>query len=181
MNCPKDGAPLETHDLLGVQVDECPTCRGFFFEHGELEKAKNAADPDLKWMDVELWKDEDSYNLALSQWACPRDGQPMVAIAYDDSGVVIDHCLKCKGVWLDGGKFAELIAALENELLSKPGDEYFKESLEEAGELVTGDKGFASEWRDFLTVVRLMQYRVLSENPKLAEALAAYARATPFK
>lgn len=181
MNCPKDGSPLETHNLMSVQVDECPACRGIFFDEGELEKAKAAADPDLGWMEVELWKDQDRYNLAISEWACPRDGQPMVAIAYDDSGVVIDHCLKCKGIWLDGGKFAELVAALERELLAKHSDDYVRESFHEAGELVAGKKGFASEWRDFLTVVRLMQYRILSENPGLARALAAYARSTPFK
>lgn len=181
MNCPRDNSVLETHSLETVQVDECPTCRGIWFDDGELRKAQTAADPDLGWMDVDLWKDQDRYSLALSDYSCPRDGQPMVCITYGDTGVSVDHCLKCSGIWLDGGKFQDILAALEQDLVSKPSSEYARESLEEAGELVTGSKGFVSEWRDFMTVVRLMQYRILAENPRLRDALVAYARSTPFK
>jgi Zn-finger nucleic acid-binding protein len=181
MNCPRRDGVLETHALETVQVDECPVCRGIWFDEGELDKAKDAADPDLRWMEIELCKDQDRFSLSLSELECPRDGAPMVSIIYDGSGVVVDHCVRCKGVWLDQGEFQRILAALEQEMVSKPGSEYLKESLDEAGEIVAGPKGFASEWRDFMTVTRLMQYRLLSENPKLRDALVAFARSTPFK
>lgn len=214
MNCPKDNTPLETHDLSAAKVQECPSCRGVWFEKGELDKAKNSVDPDLGWMEVDLWMDQEGYNLSLSPLSCPRDGQPMVSIAFTGgpdttkiaaiegnassevvadseatarpipsplSPIIVDHCLKCGGVWLDQNEFGQIIAALEQELISKPESEYLRESLQEAAEVVAHPRKFASEWRDFLTVTRLMQYRILSENPRLRDALAAYARSTPFK
>ena len=39
--------------------------------------------------------------------------------------------------------------------------------------MVTGPEGVVSEWRDFTTVLRLLQYRFLVENPGAAAALAA--------
>jgi hypothetical protein len=53
--------------------------------------------------------------------------------------------------------------------------------LEEAKEIFVGDEGFVSEWKDFLTVTRLLQYRVLVENPKVAELLIALQTTSPFK
>jgi hypothetical protein len=53
-------------------------------------------------------------------------------------------------------------------------------SVNEALEIVTGDEGFISEWNDFLSVIRLLQYRVLSENPKLQEALVALQASRPL-
>jgi hypothetical protein len=53
--------------------------------------------------------------------------------------------------------------------------------LEEAKDIFVGDEGFASDWKDFLTVSRLLQYRVLSENPKVAELLTALQLSNPLK
>jgi hypothetical protein len=46
-------------------------------------------------------------------------------------------------------------------------------ALAEARELLTGSEGVVSEWRDFTTVLRLLQYRFLIENPGAAAAIAA--------
>ena len=54
-------------------------------------------------------------------------------------------------------------------------------TLEEAKEIFLGDEGFASEWKDFLTVTRLLQYRLHAENPKVAELLIALQSTSPFK
>jgi len=37
MRCPKDGDRLTTVTQHGVTVEECPTCRGIWLDHGELE------------------------------------------------------------------------------------------------------------------------------------------------
>jgi hypothetical protein len=41
-------------------------------------------------------------------------------------------------------------------------------------EIFAGDEGFFFEWKDFLTVTRLLQYRVLDEKPKVAELLSVF-------
>lgn len=33
--CPKDGAGLQVRKLHGVAVEECPTCKGMWLQHGE--------------------------------------------------------------------------------------------------------------------------------------------------
>ena len=62
MNCPLDGTTLEIHTIHSVDVEECPQCKGLWFEQGELRKAKDDADPDLNWLDFDLWSDQESHS-----------------------------------------------------------------------------------------------------------------------
>jgi hypothetical protein len=105
----------------------------------------------------------------------------MATISYTATGVTVDYCAEGHGVWLDKGEFQAIIEALEKEIMSKDISDYVTASLEEAKEILIGDEGFVSEWKDFLTVARLLQYRVLVENPKVAELLTALQTTSPFK
>ena len=66
------------------------------------------------------------------------------------------------------------------ELLTKTVSDYIKASLAEAKEIVTGSEGIISEWKDFATVLRMLQYRVLSGNPNLQDALVKLSQSSPF-
>lgn len=37
MKCPKCGFGLITGDWVGIQIDQCPNCRGIWFDAGEVE------------------------------------------------------------------------------------------------------------------------------------------------
>ncbi|MQY11937.1 hypothetical protein SRB5_20570 [Streptomyces sp. RB5] len=37
MQCPKCGAPMQTYNRSGVQIEQCSGCRGIFLDYGELE------------------------------------------------------------------------------------------------------------------------------------------------
>ncbi|GEB50908.1 hypothetical protein SCA03_34590 [Streptomyces cacaoi] len=37
MQCPKCGAPMQTYNRNGVQIEQCGGCRGIFLDYGELE------------------------------------------------------------------------------------------------------------------------------------------------
>jgi uncharacterized protein len=37
MQCPKCGAPMQTYNRNGVQIEQCSGCRGIFLDYGELE------------------------------------------------------------------------------------------------------------------------------------------------
>lgn len=37
MHCPKCGAPMQTYNRSGVQIEQCGGCRGIFLDYGELE------------------------------------------------------------------------------------------------------------------------------------------------
>ena len=105
----------------------------------------------------------------------------MATISYAATGVTIDYCVDKHGIWLDKGEFQAIIEALDKEIMRKDISDYVTASLEEAKEIFVGDEGFVSEWKDFLTVTRLLQYRVLVENPKVAELLTALQTTSPFK
>jgi Zn-finger nucleic acid-binding protein len=155
-----------------VKTDECPECGRTWFEEDELRQAKDAFDVDLNWLDFELWTEWDSLDLRSKDLACPSCGEGLVAILYGNTEVEVDCCPSCRGLWLESGDFAAIIGALTAELLNKPFAQYVKASLNEAKEILAGPESVQSEWKDFKTVLRLMQYRLLSENPRLSRALS---------
>ena len=57
MKCPNDNTELEQMLFHQVEVDYCPHCLGMWFDNGELVLAKNDKDPQLNWMDFELWQE----------------------------------------------------------------------------------------------------------------------------
>lgn len=181
MNCPNDGERLSETTIAGVNVSECPQCKGMWFERGEFAQAVDASEPDLRWLDFDLWSDQRSFEFQWSERNCPICEERLITLRYGDPGVKLDYCKEKHGLWLDKGEFPALIAALEEEANRKSALQYLGASLAEARELVTGSEGLVSEWRDFASVVRLLQYRLLAEHPRLAEFLTAFQSANPLK
>ena len=179
MKCPIDGTTLSKHAIHSVEVEECQQCRGLWFEKGELRKARDLAEPDIAWLDFDLWSDQDALEVSLSSRDCPVCGKSMAAILYANTGVTVDCCVEEHGVWLDEREFESIIECLEKELVSKSLPDYVSASLEEAKEIVIGDEGFISEWKDFLTVTRFLQYRVFVSNSKIPKALVALQSSAP--
>ena len=56
MDCPRCKQALVIHTLESVKVHECPACKGAWFDLDELRALKDASDPDLRWMDFQIWK-----------------------------------------------------------------------------------------------------------------------------
>ena len=54
-------------------------------------------------------------------------------------------------------------------------------SIEEAKEILSGPESFLSEWRDFFTVLRMLQYRVAVDHPELAKTITDAQRISPFR
>ncbi|MGD2156714.1 MAG: zf-TFIIB domain-containing protein [Anaerolineales bacterium] len=180
MECPIDGTTLETHTIHSVKIEECAQCKGLWFEEGELRKAKDESELDLNWLDFDLWSDRESFNADWSSRKCPQCGKNMTSISYATTEVIVEYCVEGHGVWLDKGEFQAIIESLHQEILSKDVSDYVSASLKEAMEIFVGDEGFISEWKDFLTVTRLLQYRILVENTKIAELLIALQKSSPF-
>lgn len=180
MQCPSCRSELETRSTNGIEIDECPSCRGIWFDADELRQTKDQADPDLRWMDFELWKHEDEFHVSEKKMKCPKCSIALAAIDYGKTGVEVDFCIQCRGVWLDAGEFEKIIDHLSDDLLNMGLSEYLRASLEEAKEIVTGSESLVSEWRDLSTVLRMLLYRLLSENPKLGGALAEFQAKSQF-
>ncbi len=180
MECPECGARLQPVECVGVLVDECPRCKGRWFDRDELRKARESADEDLRWLDFEPFA-VDPGTAPAGGKPCPRCRTPMAVIPYAQSGVAIEVCPQCRGTWLNSGEFERLVRYLENLVDSTPASAYLKEAVHELREVATGPEGPASELRDFLTVMRLLKLRVAVEHPALAEAAMRIYLASPFQ
>jgi len=165
--CPTCEKELSPKDIGPIEVDECRKCGGVWYDSDELRQAKDAADSDLNWMDFEIWRHEKDFRSGVSPLPCPACQKPMVRLEYGSTDVVVDYCPSCRGTWLDRGEFRRIIDSLEKELLTKSFPEYVREGVREGIEVVAGPEALLSEWRDFATVLRLMQYRLFVENPGL--------------
>jgi Zn-finger nucleic acid-binding protein len=181
MNCPKCETGLETRDVETVELNRCPTCKGHWFDDQELRKVKDMADTDLNWIDFELWKHPDRFQATPSDSLCPRCDKGMVAVEYDDTGIEVDFCPTCKGVWLDRWEFEKIVEALTDEMLTMTRSEYVEATIQEAKEILSGPESFLSEWRDFFTVLRMLQYRVIVDHPELTRAITDAQRISPFR
>ena len=178
MKCPVDGSTLEKISVDSVELEKCPECQGLWFEKAEIRQAEEAEGVDEDWVGFDLWSDHDAFGAEKSSRKCPVCEQNMATILYGHSDVKIDYCVDEHGVWLDQGEFESIIDFLQDELLSKSLPEYVSLSLDEAKEILTRDKGSIHEWKDFKTVYRLMEYRILVVNPRLRGILIGLGRSS---
>ncbi|MDX6769684.1 MAG: zf-TFIIB domain-containing protein [Elusimicrobiota bacterium] len=98
-DCPKcPFTPMNPVTLEGgVQADECPKCRGQWFDAGELAKAsKDAAAMARALADAPLRPREGKAN-------CPRCLKAMVNGGLGSEFIRVDRCVE-HGVWLDAGE-----------------------------------------------------------------------------
>lgn len=45
MKCPKCGQNMEEIEIMKIQVDKCQSCKGIFFDHGELQSLLDSQEP----------------------------------------------------------------------------------------------------------------------------------------
>ena len=180
MKCPRCTTSLVTRTVAELEVEECPSCNGLWLEAGTLRRLKDEADPDLAWLDFELWKHPERFEITERPIRCPSCDIPLAAVEYGDTGVTVDFCTRCRGVWLDEDELGRIVDRLSEELLDKDVSEYLRATLAEAKELITGPEGRLSEWRDLATVLRFLQYRVLSEHSRFASLLAEFQAKSQF-
>ena len=109
MNCPSCTTELQRKQIKDVQVDQCPTCQGIWFERDELRQAKDAADSDLNWLDFEIWKHPDQFRAEPKNRPCPQCDRALVAVDYGATKVTLDYCPECRGTWLDQGEFKKIV------------------------------------------------------------------------
>ncbi len=181
MKCPQcEDITLESCELGHVQVEQCPSCKGIWFNRDELRQAKDEIDPDLAWLDFEIWQHPDHFEPVESPHQCPACEADMVGVSYGETNVKIDYCEHCQGTWLDNGEFEKIILSLEEELEKRTLTDYIKDSIREAVHIITGPESLADEWKDFSTVLRLLQYRIFVENPKLLNTVINVNRHNPL-
>lgn len=179
--CPRCKVELEKRQYKGVQVDECKNCHGIFFDRGELERARDNADQDLRWLDFVLFNVSDLKKFTQDQVDCPKCGSTMEALQYAGSSVILSKCANCQGVWLDKGEFEKIVVYLEKLVASLPASELSDSLQRQAIDIIVGPKGEAEELKDLAAVTRLLEERWVSEHPTIEKIIETYYELTPFK
>lgn len=180
MQCPRDDTELLTTTVEDLELDSCPTCHGLWFDAGELAEASEKADPDVAWLEFDLWKHVDDFTLQPGAGACPRCANPLCRVEYGETGVEIEACPHCHGVWLDEDELVDVIHALEREVRERSVGELLVESLREALDIVRHPSHAARDWRDLRHILKLVRRRLFSENPRVVEMLVRAGRGNPL-
>ncbi len=110
MNCPSCGAEMQTDSEPDIKIEKCAACGGIFLEKGELDVLATGLAGDVEFcaFDDELPRDQ------FKARPCPRcaDAEMRKIEFLRYTGVILDHCAKCGGFFLDGGELEFVNAAL---------------------------------------------------------------------
>jgi len=167
MECPNDHEYLEKVLFHNVEVDYCPKCLGVWFDKNELALAKDDKDEKLNWVDVDLWRDKLKFKVSHGNRACPVCRAGLREVHYDNSKVKIDFCKMCQGVWLDRGEFKQIINYLKNKSDYEILHHYTKNLVVQLWEVFAGPQEFRQELSDFLTLLKLFNYKFVVQYPLL--------------
>ena len=108
MKCPKCAVELKSHDFTDhrfvfVHVQVCPHCKGGWYTKGTLD----ALDESI-WTNVEELQFTPDTEIRPNRF-CPECNERLVPLhPKNESDLVIDRCLKCKGFWLDSGELEQM-------------------------------------------------------------------------
>jgi Zn-finger nucleic acid-binding protein len=181
MDCPNCQIKMDHRETRSTLLDECPKCKGIWFDPGELDKIKDDIEPDLRWLDFDLWKWEGDFRVMVDLLDCPncRDSK-LRALHYDSGDVTVYYCPSCEGIWLQAGDFHKIVSALVKEAESKDVTDYITASVREALEMLKNPDNVISEWQDLKSVLRLLKYRFFVENPKVKSILVGLQKSLPL-
>jgi Zn-finger nucleic acid-binding protein len=188
MSCPVCKIELSQIILHNVEIDYCLSCFGLWFEENELRLVKDNKDKNINWLDIDLWQDETKFKISCCQRFCPYCRVSLYELRYGDSGIYpvkshktgispkaklfnevkIDVCNLCQGVWLDRGEFKKIIAYLKKRADYEILNNYTKNLAQEFWEIFAGPETLREEASDLLTVLKLLNYKLVVQYPKLA-------------
>ena len=119
MQCPKCNGSLRTIEYEGIRIETCDGCAGEWLDADELGHI-------VKAREVRFTPEE---RRAIAQATsitgvklekvdrdlkCPKCGATTDAINYGgDTGIIIDRCTGCGGLWLDGGELENVQRLVE--------------------------------------------------------------------
>lgn len=109
MKCPKcRTVELETTQVRGIEVDRCLECGGIWFDDRELETLLEVSRRELRRL--QSGSLDEGWNRKRGK--CPRDHSDLLRVCSPrDASLIIDVCVECNGVWLDGGELGRVLAA----------------------------------------------------------------------
>ncbi len=174
MQCPEDGTTLQETDSSRGQDPRVPdvpraVVRSRRTAAGQGQHRRRPALAGLR----PLRREADGCGGQAEGASLSEDLIPMGVIPYEQSGVCMDKCSKCHGVWLSHGEFERIVEHLEKQVNSETAAQLEAEAAHQLGQVFTGREGPLSELRDLFSVLHLLRKRWAVEHPGLSETLDA--------
>ena len=173
--CPVDGSALDLYSLAHVEFEGCPKCHGMWLDKDELRKLKNTVnDGQLHWLNREV-DNVEKVSAVVSSRACPKcPSIKLRSIVFGHSGVVIDSCPDCHGVWLDREEFDSIVHFLRDEATNATPKEIGQELREDLRKMVSGEgpESRMAELGDAAAAVEALANTVIFDHPSLFNFLA---------
>jgi uncharacterized protein len=181
MKCPRCHVRLRPRKLGSVTVHRCPECGGAWYDAGKFRLLKRrASHGDYRWIHIDLWKDEAKFRAGKQErLVCPNDKQTMVTVRYGDSGIRVDICEKCHGIWLDAKEYAKILRYLEHKVDSETVEGYLHDLRKEFADALTHPTRAPEDIGDMTKILHLLELRFIVQHPKIANLLRATARGVP--
>ena len=107
MQCPQCSSALESLEYEGAPIHGCNTCGGEFIGAEDLGRIVRLRHEQFSAeLQSALAERQPSFGVPESETAralcCPGCGESMRVANYGgDSGVFVDRCERCQGIWLD--------------------------------------------------------------------------------
>jgi Zn-finger nucleic acid-binding protein len=108
--CPRCHVPLLAEEYGDIVMEHCERCGGRWMDPEDLKAVLDIIRLPIHGSTVRTGIDLTDVQ---ENAACPRCGVPMEPFNYaSDSGIVLDKCRTCGGLWLDGGDLERVLAAV---------------------------------------------------------------------
>lgn len=107
MRCVKCDGELERQLVGDVEVDQCQSCHGVWFDFGELERALDHADYQTLMRQTRDLEGHDRQRGRCP--VCGGEGKltPVIYVKWGQE-ITMDTCAVCFGQWLDGKQIKAL-------------------------------------------------------------------------
>lgn len=110
MNCPACASQMTRAFEMGIELDECSSCGGIWFDEGELKVLMDQGEAAIKQVEKEAVPRHET-STRVSDRSCPRCAIHLDTYRYDyESTVELDICRKCGGIWVDDGELDAIVA-----------------------------------------------------------------------
>ncbi len=119
MHCPGCNQPLRTVEYEGVKIETCDCCGGEFVSGEEMGHIVRTREQLFTPEQVEaIAGREPVFGVsdvdATTRFMCPCCRAPMNPINFaGDTGVVVDRCPSCSGLWLENSELEKIQILLE--------------------------------------------------------------------
>jgi Zn-finger nucleic acid-binding protein len=170
--CPNHEFLLDIWEAYGAKFESCPKCAGLWLHEKELKVLKDKTDDgNLRWMNDEIAAIDKTSGVA-SKRSCPEGHGILLSTHFGNSGITIERCDTCHGVWLDRDEFNDIVSYLEDEMVHETSANMKQKVTEEVKAVFSDDsKSKLTEILDAKSAISALISTSIFEHPKLADFL----------